>query len=83
MLHIIDNISRYGCQINYDGSAGENFGKLKIKDNTKLTNKEKDTMNFDISCRISEEDNVDHIHLRFIIRTTGDGYQNTVMKQIL
>ena len=61
MLHIIDNISRYGCQINYDGSAGENFGKLKIKDNTKLTNKEKDTLKLYMSRRISEENIVDHI----------------------
>ena len=33
----------------------------KIKDNAKLTNKEKDALNFDISCRIFEENIVDHI----------------------
>ena len=37
------------------------FGKLKIKDNVKLTNKEKDTLNFDISRKISEKDIVDHL----------------------
>ena len=47
----------------YDGSRGENFGKLKIKDNTKLTNKEKETLTFDIGYNISEEDIVDHIYI--------------------
>ena len=61
MLHVVDYITRHGCPMNYDGSRGENFGKLKIKDNAKLTNKQKDTLNFDISRRISEEDVVDQI----------------------
>ena len=39
MLHIVDHVKRHGCSITYDGSRGENFGKLKIKDNTKLNNK--------------------------------------------
>ena len=39
MLHFVDYIQRHGCPINYDGSRGENFGKLKIKDNARLTNK--------------------------------------------
>ena len=61
MLHIVDYIKRHGCPMNYDGSRGENFGKLKIKDNAQLTNKQKETLNFDISRRISEEDIVDEI----------------------
>ena len=38
-----------------DGSRGQNFGKLKRKDNAKLTNKQKGTLNFDIGRQISEE----------------------------
>ena len=34
---------------------------MKIKDNVKIINKEKEKLNFDISRRISEEDIVDHI----------------------
>ena len=48
--------------MNYDGSRGENFGKLKIKYNAKVTNKEKDALSFDTSWRISKEDSVDHIY---------------------
>ena len=55
MLHTIDTIQRHGAPINYDGSRGENFGKILIKDNAKLTNKQKDTLNFDIGRRVSEE----------------------------
>ena len=61
MLHIIDCITKHGYLVNYDGSRGENFGKLEMKDNAKLTNKEKDALSFDISRRISEEDIIDHI----------------------
>ena len=61
MLHIVDYIQRHGCPLNYDGSRGENFGKLKIKDNAKLTNKQKENLNFDIAKRISEEDIVDQM----------------------
>ena len=56
MLHVVDYIKRHGSPINYDGSRGENFGKILIKDNAKLTNKQKETLNFDIGRRISEED---------------------------
>ena len=42
MLHVINYVSRHGCPMNYDGSSSENFGKLKIKDSVKLTNKKKD-----------------------------------------
>ena len=59
MLHTIDTIQRHGAPINYDGSRGENFGKILIKDNAKRTNKQRDTLNFDIACRLSEEDIVD------------------------
>ena len=55
MLHTIDTIQRHGAPINYDGSRGENFGKILIKDNAKLTNKQRDTLNFDIGRRLSEE----------------------------
>ena len=65
ILNVIDYIGRHGCTIKYDGSRGENFGKLKIKDNAKLTNKEKDTLNFDISRRISEEEIVDRIFISY------------------
>ena len=56
MLHTMDYIKRHGCPNNYDGSRGENFGKTLIKDNAKLTNKQKDTLNFDIGRRLAEED---------------------------
>ena len=45
--------------MNYDGSKGKNFGKIKIKDNAKINNKRKLTFNFDIGRRISEEDMID------------------------
>ena len=60
MLHVCDYIKRHGSPLNYDGSRGENFGKVKIKDNAKLTNKHKPTFNFDIGRRISEEDLIDN-----------------------
>ena len=47
--------------MNYGGSRGESFGTLKIKDNVKVTNKEKYTLNFDISRSISEIDIVNHV----------------------
>lgn len=59
MLYACDYTEKHGCPMNYDESRGENFGKLKIKDNAKLTNKQKDTLNFDIGKRISEEDMID------------------------
>ena len=34
--------------MNYNGSRDENFGKLKIKDNAKLTNNQKNILNFNI-----------------------------------
>ena len=59
MLHITDYIVRHGCPMNYDGGRGENFGKIKIKDNARLTNRQKATLNYDIGRRISEEDVID------------------------
>ena len=41
MMHVCDYIKIHGCPINYDGSRGEIFVKLKIKDNAKLTNNKK------------------------------------------
>ena len=61
MLHLVDYIIRHGCPMNYDGSRGENFGKTKIKDNAKLTNRQRDTLNFDIGLRLCEEDIVDQV----------------------
>ena len=52
MLHVCDYIKRHGCPMNYDGSRGDIFGKLKMIDNSKLTNKQKVTLNFDIERRI-------------------------------
>ena len=60
MLHVCDYIQRHGSPLNYDGSRGENFGKVKIKDNAKLTRKQKGAFNFDIGHRISEEDVIDN-----------------------
>ena len=52
--------------MNYDGSRGENFGKLRMKDNAKLTAKVKVTLNFEISCRIAEKDTViDAIYMTY------------------
>ena len=59
MLHICDYIQRHGSPLNYDGSRGENFGKVKIEDNAKLTRRQKVVLNFDIGRRISEEDLID------------------------
>ena len=61
MLHVVDYIKRHGSPLNYDGSRGENFGKILIKDNAKLTNKQRDTLNFDIGCRLSEEDIINKV----------------------
>ena len=36
MLHGCDYIKRHGSPLNYDSSRGENFGKVKIKDNAKF-----------------------------------------------
>ena len=47
--------------MNYDGSRGENFGEIKIKDNACLTNKQKDTLNYNIGRRISEEDVINQV----------------------
>ena len=61
MLHVIDYIARHSFPINYDGSRGDNFSNSEIKNYAKINNKEKNTLNFDISCRISEGYIVGHI----------------------
>ena len=38
MLHVCDSIERHECPMNYDGSRGDTFGKLKMKNNAKLNN---------------------------------------------
>ena len=65
MLHVCDYIERHGSPLNYDGSRGEIFGKVKIKDNAKLTRKQKSAFNFDIGHRISEEDVIDNASNNF------------------
>ena len=47
--------------MHYDGSRGKRFGKYKINDNARLINKEKEVLEFDISCKISKENIVDRI----------------------
>jgi hypothetical protein len=59
MLHITDYIQRFGSPLNFDGGRGENFGKVKIKENARRTNKDRNCINFDIGTRISEEDVID------------------------
>ena len=63
MLHVVNGITRHGHPMKYDGSRGEFFDKLKNKYNFNLTNTEKETLNFDINCRISEEDIVRQISI--------------------
>ena len=60
MLHLCDYIKRHKTPLNYNGLRGDNFGKVKIKDNAKLTRKQKGPFNFDIVRRISEEDIIDN-----------------------
>ena len=59
MLHIVDYIKRFGAPSNWDGSRGEHFGKTLVKDNAKLTNRRKETLNYDISRRVSEGSVID------------------------
>ena len=61
MFHLIDHVNLHGCSMDYDGSRGESLGKFMIKDDAQLTNKAKDTLNFDIGRRLSEEDVVDQV----------------------
>ena len=61
MIRVVDYITRYGYPMNHDGLRGGNFGKLKIKDNAKLTNKQNDALNLDIGRRNSGEYIVDDI----------------------
>ena len=39
---------------------GGEFWQKKMKDNAKITNKQNEAFNFDIGCRISEEDTIDN-----------------------
>ena len=61
MLHLIDYIKRHGAPNNWDGSRPEHFGKVFVKDHAKMTNRQRDTLNFDISKRICETTIVDEI----------------------
>ena len=70
MLHIIDIIVRHGRPSNYDGGRGEAMGKEMIKENGKLTNKQRGTIDFDIATRIVEE-NI--IHLASVIHEKTHG----------
>ena len=59
ILYSINYIRIHGASLNFDGSRDGNYGKLKIKDNIKLTRKEKVLFNFNIDRRITEDDVVD------------------------
>lgn len=61
MLHTVDYIRRFGAPSNWDGSRAEHFGKVIVKDNARLTNKQRDTLNFDISRRVCETDIIDEV----------------------
>ena len=60
MLHVCDFIKQYSPPLDYDGSRGEQFGKMKIKDNTRISNKQKLTFNFDIGHRINDGGVIDN-----------------------
>ena len=61
MFYVVDYIKRYGYPLNYNISRGEIFSIVKIKDNAKLADKQKETLKFDINHKISEDDIVDQI----------------------
>jgi hypothetical protein len=65
MLHIPEYISLFGAPSNVDGSRGEHHGKTLIKDNAKNTNKQRDTMNFDIARRLAEDKLVDQLSILY------------------
>lgn len=65
MLYVVDYNTQHWCPINYDVSRGEKFGKLKITDNSKLTNKQKHTLNFEICIRVREEDIADQVSILY------------------
>ena len=52
IIHIVYNITQHSCHMDSDISRGKRCGKLNIKDNTKLSNNEKEILNCDNSCRI-------------------------------
>ena len=65
MLDVVDYITIHGFNMDYDGSRDDFFGKLKMKDNTKLTNKDKEALDVNVGCRIPEEDIVNQISTLF------------------
>ena len=83
MIHIVEYITRYGRPMNYDGCRGEKFGKLKIKDNYKFPNKDKETHNYDIGCRMSEQDIVDQISTVSFQNKGYIRFESIVMRQIV
>ena len=52
--HIVEYIRRHGVPSNLDGSLGELFGKLIVKDHAQLTNKSNDCLSYDIATRYAE-----------------------------
>jgi hypothetical protein len=52
--HITEYIRKHGVPSNLDGSLGELFGKLIVKDHAQLTNKSNATLSFDIGMRYAE-----------------------------
>ena len=54
LLHLCDIIRRHGAPCNIDGSRGEFMGKVLVKDNAKLTNKNRLSLSYDIALRYAE-----------------------------
>ena len=54
LKHIADIMRRHGVPSNIDGSRGEYFGLIFVKNHAKLTNKDRDTLSLDISTRYAE-----------------------------
>ena len=59
ILHIPEFIRRFGCPNNFDGSIGEQKGKTLIKNNAKLTTKQKGKISYDVCKRMSEQTIID------------------------
>ena len=68
MLHLVDYIIRHGAPSNWDGSRPEYFGKVLVKDHAQSTNKQKETLNFDISKRICESEIIDEVSRVFFVQ---------------
>ena len=54
LKHIADIMRQHGVPSNIDGSCGEYFGLIFVKNHAKLTNKDRDTLSLDISTRYAD-----------------------------